>query len=84
MRVSYIFKRPLSTPFNIFKHAAIKCLRAIDLKMTLLTLSLRLLQFLFVLSLLPHLRIVHSYGYVTFAVEGMQNLTYARNSWPLS
>ena len=40
-------------------------------------------HFLFVWSLWPHLRIVHSYGYVTIAVEGMQNLTYARNSWPL-
>ena len=83
IRVFYIFKRPLSTPLNIFKHASIKCLRAIDLKMTLLTLSLPLLHFLFVWSLWPHLGIVHSYGYVTIAVEGMQNLTYARNSRPL-
>ena len=32
-----------------------------------------------------HSRIIfHSYGDVTFASEGLQILTYARHSWPLS
>ena len=39
---------------------------------------------LFVWSLSSHSRIVHSYGDVTIAGEGLQILTYARHSWPLS
>ena len=36
------------------------------------------------LGLSSHLRIFHSYGDVTIAGEGLQILTYARHSWPLS
>ena len=32
----------------------------------------------------PHSRIFHSYGDVFIAGEGLQILTYARHSWPLS
>ena len=39
---------------------------------------------LFVWSLSSHLRIFHSYGDVTIAGEGLQILTNARHSWPLS
>ena len=39
---------------------------------------------LFVWSFSSHSRIFHSFGDVIFAGEGLQNLTYARNSWPLS
>ena len=46
----------------------------IDFEFTIVTCFL----FLWILS--PHLRILHSYGYVTIAVEGIQKLTYARNS----
>ena len=31
-----------------------------------------------------HSRICHSYGDVTIAGEGLQILTYARHSWPVS
>ena len=31
-----------------------------------------------------HLRIFHSYGDVTIAIEGLQIFTYVRHSWPLS
>ena len=40
--------------------------------------------FLFVWDFSPHSRIVHSYGDVTIAGEGLQILTFARHSWPLS
>ena len=39
---------------------------------------------LFVWSLSSHSRIFHSYEDVTFAGKGLQILTYARHSWPLS
>ena len=39
---------------------------------------------LFVWGLSSHSRIFHSYGDVTVAGEGLQILTYARHSWPLS
>ena len=39
---------------------------------------------LFVLGLSSHSRIFHSYGDLTITVEGLQILTYARHSWPLS
>ena len=39
---------------------------------------------LFIWSLSFHSRIFHSYGEVTIAGEGLQILTYARYSWPLS
>ena len=39
---------------------------------------------LVVWSLSSHSRIFHSYGDVTIAGEGLQILTYARHSWPLS
>ena len=39
---------------------------------------------LFVGGLSSHSRIFHSYGGVTIADEGMDILTYARHSWPLS
>ena len=38
----------------------------------------------FVCGLTSHSRIFHSYGDVTIAGEGLQILTYARHSWPLS
>ena len=31
-----------------------------------------------------HSRIIHTYGDVTITGEGLQILTYARHSWPLS
>ena len=40
--------------------------------------------YLFIWSLSSHSRIFHSYGDVTIAGEGLQILTYARHSWPLS
>ena len=39
---------------------------------------------LFVWSLSSHSRIFHSYGNVIINGEGLQILTYARRSWPLS
>ena len=39
---------------------------------------------LFVLSFTSHSRIFHSHGEVTITGEGLQILTYARHSWPLS
>ena len=39
---------------------------------------------LFVLDFKSHSKIFHSYGDVTIAVEGLQILTYAQHSWPLS
>ena len=39
---------------------------------------------LFVWSLSSHSRIYHLYGDVIIAGEGLQILTYARHSWPLS
>ena len=39
---------------------------------------------LFVWSFSSHSRIFHSYGDVTITSEGLQILTYARHSWPLS
>ena len=39
---------------------------------------------LFVSSISSHSRIFHSYGDVTIAGEGLQNLTYARYSLPFS
>ena len=39
---------------------------------------------LFVWGLSSHSRIFHSHGDVTIAGEGLQILTYARHSWPLS
>ena len=76
IRVFYIFKRPLSTPLNIFKHASIKCLRTIDLKMTFLTLTLPLLHFcLFVRpveELFTHMDIWPILG--THALKGFFNV----------
>ena len=80
--VLYI-QKTIKLTLDIFKRASIKNHRTIYLKMTFLTSSWPLLHFLFVLSLSPHLRIVHSYGYVTIAGIGMQNLTYALHSWLL-
>ena len=40
--------------------------------------------FLVWLGLLSHWRIFHSYGDVTITGEGLQNLTHARHTWPLS
>ena len=45
---------------------------------------LRLFICLFIWSLSSHSRIFHSYVDVTIAGEGLQILTYARHSWPLS
>ena len=39
---------------------------------------------LFVWGLSSHLKIFHSYGYVTIDSEELQIFTYARQSWPLS
>ena len=39
---------------------------------------------LFVRGFSSHSRICHSYGDLTIAGEGLQILTYARHSWPLS
>ena len=39
---------------------------------------------MFVWSFSSHLRIIHSFGDVTIAVEGLQIFTYARHLWPLS
>ena len=39
---------------------------------------------LFVYSFFPNSRIFHSFGDVTITGEGLQYLTYARHSWPLS
>ena len=39
---------------------------------------------LFVLGFSSHWRIYHSYGDITITAEGLQILTYARHSWPLS
>ena len=39
---------------------------------------------LFVWSLSSHSRTFHSYGDITIAGEGLQIVTYARHSWPLS
>ena len=39
---------------------------------------------LFVWSLSSHSRVFHSYGDVSIAGEGLQILTYARHSWPMS
>ena len=39
---------------------------------------------LLVWDLSSHSRIFHSYGDVTVVGEGLQILTYARHSWPLS
>ena len=39
---------------------------------------------IFVWGLLSHSVIFHSYGDVTITDEGLQILTYARHSWPLS
>ena len=36
------------------------------------------------MGLISHPRIYHSYGDVTITGEGLQILTYARHSWPLS
>ena len=41
-------------------------------------------MFGFFWSFLSQSRIFHSYGGVTIAGEGLQILTYARHSWPLS
>ena len=42
-------------------------------------------RFLFVcLNLSSHSRLFHSYGDVTITGEGLQILTFARHSWPLS
>ena len=40
--------------------------------------------FVCLLSFLSHSRIFHSYGDISIAGEGLQILTYARHSWPLS
>ena len=47
---------------------------------------IQVLFFLFCLlwSLSSHSRILHSYGDVTTAGEGLQILTNARRSWPMS
>ena len=39
---------------------------------------------LFVWGLSSHSRLFHSYGDVTIIGEGLQILTYARHSWPVS
>ena len=39
---------------------------------------------LFVWGFSPHSRIFYSYGVVTITSEGLQNLTYAQQSWLLS
>ena len=39
---------------------------------------------LFVWGFTSHSRIFHSYGDVTISCEGLQILTYTRQSWPLS
>ena len=39
--------------------------------------------FLFVWSVSSHSRIIHSFGDVTIAGQGLQILTYARHLWPL-
>ena len=41
-------------------------------------------KLLFVWGLSSHSRIFHSYGDVIITCEGLQILTYARHSWPLS
>ena len=44
----------------------------------------KLIFCLLVWALSSHSRIFHSYGDVTITGEGLQILTYARHSWPLS
>ena len=80
IRVCYICKRSFSTPFNIFKHASIKCLRTIDLKNTLLTLSLPLLHFFCLFWVYRHIWELFTHMDMTIAGEALRNLTYARNS----
>ena len=61
------------------------CSTAVDMILSAHVLrSVFLFLFLFFWSLLSHSRIFHSYGDVTIAGEGLQILTYARHSWPLS
>ena len=40
--------------------------------------------YLFVWGITSHLRIFHAYGDITITAQGLQTLTYARHSWPLS
>ena len=47
-------------------------------------LSYFVVFFVFVWGFTFDSRIFHSYGDVTIPGEGLQNLTYARHSWPLS
>ena len=47
-------------------------------------LILSVFVYLFVYGFSSHLRNFHSYGDVAIAGEGLQILTCARNSWPLS
>ena len=54
------------------------------ISLTMLIKFVCLFVCLFVWSLSSHSRIFHSYGDVTIACEGLQILTYARHSWPLS
>ena len=53
-----------------------------------INLTIRFVQnlfvYLFVLGLLSHSRIFHSFGDVIITGEGLQILTFARHSWPLS
>ena len=56
----------------------------IPTKLYLTKLKLTPNYVLFVWSLSSHSRSFHSYGVVTIANEGLQILTYARHSWPLS
>ena len=44
----------------------------------------KIIHLLFVWSLLSHSRIFHLYGDIIIAGEGLQILTYAQHSWPLS
>ena len=56
-----------------------------DIKKKMHTLmDIILCKFAVVWSLSSHSRIFHSYGDVTITGEGLQILTYARHSWPLS
>ena len=51
---------------------------------TIYWLMVFLCFFCFVWGFSSHSRIFHSYGDVTITNEGLQILTYARHSWPLS
>ena len=80
----YIYMYYVHVNIEMWLSVKLGALSLIDREIARHNKKLELPWFLFVCGFSSHSRIFHSHGDVSIAGEGLQILTYARHSWPLS